>query len=154
MPYKQKRTPRTNARARATQRAQARTRQQIRTPGKMAEGGTTGYAAVKLAQAGVKAAAKAVGKQNKAARTYISKKPLTAAQKAAAAKSSARMKNVNSKARVFNKAVGSAAAGTGVTAYILGQETQKRATDARAVARKREEQRARNKTAAQRAKKK
>ena len=124
MPYKTpKMTPKAASRARATARAQARTRQQTRTPGEMNEAGVTGYAVAKA----VGQVAKLVIKQNKAARTYITKQPRTPAQTAADAASRARMRKINSKARVFNRAVGAAAATSGAVGFVAGQETQSRA---------------------------
>lgn len=103
------------ARSKAKQGDQLKsTKANMARPGKVAESGTAGYAVVRLAQAGVKSAAKAVSQQNKAAKTYISKGPRTAAQKAADARTSARMKKVNKDARqapYYKAAAGTATAG-------------------------------------------
>lgn len=70
-------------------------RRDIASP-KMVEGGSWQYAAVRAAQAGVRSAAKAVTRQNKAANTYRTVDPA----RSAAAKKAAATRRANEKARI------------------------------------------------------
>ena len=90
----------------------------------------------------------------KPGRVTYTKPPRTVRQAEADAANAARNKKVHSKARTYKKAVSGAAAGGGTAGFVAGQETQKKATDSKAMARKREEQRARNKAKVSRSKKK
>ena len=83
------------AKKRASVRAQERTRRTMSTPGKVQESGGAQYAAVRLAQAGVRSAIKAVGKQNKAASTYRSVDP----KRSEAAKRAAETRKANIEAK-------------------------------------------------------
>ena len=71
---------------------------------RVVESGTAGYAAVRLAQAGVKAAKKAVREQNKSASTYRSVDPKRseAAKKAAAT----RKRNIEAAAKAEGRSIG------------------------------------------------
>lgn len=107
---------------RSAARSAGRTRANIMTPGKVVEGGMSGYAAVRLAQAGIRSAAKAVSRQNKAASTYrtVDPKRSEAAKRAA----ETRRRNIEA-ARLAAQATGRkqgavTGAALGVTASGVG----------------------------------
>ncbi len=82
----------------AKKRAYAKKTPQARAyskPGKVKESGSAGYAAARAAQYGVKAAKKAVAKQNKAADSYKTVDP----KRSEAAKKAAKTRKANEKAR-------------------------------------------------------
>ena len=80
----------------ASRTPQARALQKKIDNPKMVEAGVGAYAAVRLAQAGMKAAKKAVAKQNKAANTYKTVDP----KRSEAAKKAAKTRAANEKARL------------------------------------------------------
>ena len=98
MPGKKKGQPPNQSKAVQKRQYASRTPQAraYKTPGKVSESGSGAYAAVRLAQAGMKAAKKAVAKQNNAANTYKTVDP----KRSEAAKKAAKTRAANEKARL------------------------------------------------------
>jgi hypothetical protein len=116
-PPNQSKSAKKRAAAKKTPQARAYSK-----PGKVKESGSAGYAAARAAQYGIKAAKKAVAKQNKAADTYktVDPKRSEAAKKAAktrAANEKARQKKMKLKAEGKGAVKGLAVGGTIAAGY-------------------------------------